>query len=106
MSRRTASRNKPNVLTAKRIHNNQDVSRAPRADRNESLFVRRIGIYPMDRERIVEDAFRVGEGHPVFLEIARSFCGVELETHDLTICIICIHVKGFVAEATDGVAGQ
>ena len=70
-----------------------DFPRASHAYGHKSFLIRVIRVCLMYRKHIIKNAFRIGERHPMFLQITRGLRWVELETHNLTICIMCIYVN-------------
>jgi len=52
------------------------------------LFAFGVWIFDGDCERILKDAFGVGERNPVFLEVCRSLRRVVLEPHSAMIYIL------------------
>ena len=75
-----------------------DFPRASHAYGHKSFLIRVIRVCLMYRKHIIKNAFRIGERHPMFLQITRGLRWVELETHNLTICIMCIYVNYRSAE--------
>lgn len=66
MPRRLASRYKPDLLTTKRVDNNQDYSCTTHTNRNKPFLIIRIRIQLMDGQKVVKHGIRIREGYPVF----------------------------------------
>src|SRR6266404_4012557 len=80
-ARRTASRNQPDIVAAKRVSNDQELPGATSSNRYEPLFAFGIRILLVYAQGIEEYAFGVGKRHAMLLEIGRGLCPVKFEAH-------------------------
>jgi hypothetical protein len=77
-----ASRDKPEVFATKRVNHYKNLPSAPKAHCNEAFFSFSVGVWAMQRQRVIENTLRISKRHPVFLEVTPGLRGVILEVHD------------------------
>src|SRR5438477_11635520 len=70
-SRDATGRNQADNFTMYRVHNHQRHTVVCHTDGDESGLAFRVGIFAMQRQRILKDAFRIGERNAVLPQVQR-----------------------------------